>query len=1065
MNLIKTSIERPSAVISVVLMAIMFGLIALETIPIQLTPDINKPLITVETYWPGAAPAEVEREVTIRQEEVLKGINGLSDITSESQQGRARVRLEFEVGTNMDRALLLVSNRLDQVTGYPDEATEPNLKTAGANDNPIAWFIVSKQPGNTRPIHEYGDFVENIIKERIERVPGVGNLNIFGGSEREIEVVIKPEQLARYKLTVSDVVNALRQANAAISAGDVDEGKRRYVVRTEGELNTLDKIKAVVLRSVRDTRTGGLARVRVSDIAQVNFSYKKPTAKIRFLANPSIAFNAQRETGANVIETMEGIKEAVRELNESVIPEAGLKLTHVYDETVYIKSSVSLVRQNILVGGLLAIVILIVFLRSWRATLIVSIAIPVSIIGSFVAMAALGRSLNVISLAGLAFAVGMVVDAAIVVLENIYRLREQGKSAYVAAYEGAKQVWGAVFVSALTTVMVFIPVLITPLEVGQLFRDIAVAVSVSVLLSLIVSITVLPALANWLLGASDKKNNGNTQKFKPLKLPVIDQFANIFVTLVLGFTKEITKSRLKSLSVVIIVSVSATYAAWALLPKLEYLPEGNRNLMFGVVIPPPGYNLDTTEKIAKRMESEVRHLWASETGPESKPGEPPKIQRFFFVATRALTFIGAAAIEPQRAAELKPVLQKPIFKEPGTFAIINQVSLFGRGLTGGRKVELDITGPDLEKILQVAVRAAGKVAVNLPFQQGNQFRPVPGLEMGAPEVRVVPDRLRLADNGISALELGRSIDAFNDGLRAAEVTVGNSRIDLMLKGQVAKLPSTQGVGNLPVVTRTGQILPVSSIATVSITAGPTEIRHRERIRAVTLEISPTPAMPLEEALSIINTKVIDELKKEGIPAGVKLKISGTASKLTQTRDAMARDLLVAIVIVYLVMAILFESFMFPLIILLSVPIAAAGGVGGLALLNLYVMQPLDMLTLLGFVILVGIVVNNAILLVHQTLYHFKNDNMSADAAILEATRNRIRPIFMSTLTSIFGMLPLVLFPGAGSELYRGLGSVVLGGLSLSAILTLLIVPPMLSLFIRTEEKQTSVDTEPGKASA
>lgn len=1065
MNLIKTSIERPSAVISVVLMAVMFGLIALETIPIQLTPDINKPLITVETNWPGAAPAEVEREITIRQEEVLKGINGLSEITSESQQGRAQVRLEFEVGTNMDRALLLVSNRLDQVTGYPDEATEPNLKTAGANDSPIAWFIVSKKKGNKRPIHEYGDFIENVIKERIERVQGVGNLNVFGGSEREIEVLIKPEQLARYKLTVSDVVNVLRQANAAISAGDVDEGKRRYVVRTEGELNTLEKIRAVVLRSVRDANTGGLARVRVADIAQVNFSYKKPTAKIRFLGNPSIAFNAQRETGANVIETMDGIKEAVRELNQGVIPEAGLKLTHVYDETVYIKSSVSLVQQNILVGGLLAMAILIVFLRSWRATLIVSIAIPVSIIGSFVAMAALGRSLNVISLAGLAFAVGMVVDAAIVVLENIYRLREQGKPAYEAAYEGAKQVWGAVFVSALTTVMVFIPVLITPLEVGQLFRDIAVAVSVSVLLSLIVSITVLPALANWLLGASDKKNGGNVAKIKPIRIPVIDHFANGFVAFILGFTKTITRSRAKSLGVVIVVSIAATYSAWALLPKLEYLPEGNRNLMFGVVIPPPGYNLDTTEQIAKRMESEVRHLWASETGPESKPGEPPKIQRFFFVATRSLTFIGAAAMEPNRAAELKPVLQKPIFKEPGTFAIINQVSLFGRGLTGGRKVELDITGPNLEEILQVAVRAAGKVAVNLPFSKGNQFRPVPGLEMGAPEVRVVPDRLRLADNGISALELGRSIDAFNDGLRAAEVTVGNDRIDLMLKGQVEKLPSTQGVGNLPVVTKDGQILPVSSIATVSITAGPTEIRHRERTRAVTLEISPTAAMPLEEALNVIKTKVIEELKKEGMPAGVKLNIAGTASKLTQTRDAMARDLLVAIVIVYLVMAILFESFVFPLIILLSVPIAAAGGVAGLALLNLYVMQPLDMLTLLGFVILVGIVVNNAILLVHQTLHHLRNDNMSADAAILEATGNRIRPIFMSTLTSVFGMLPLVLFPGAGSELYRGLGSVVLGGLSLSAMLTLLIVPPMLSLFIRSEEKQTDTIVTSEKMSA
>ncbi len=267
MNLIRTAIERPSAVVSIVLMTIMFGLIALDTIPIQLTPDISKPVITVETYWGGAAPAEIEREITIRQEEVLKGINGLAEITSESQQGRARVRMEFEVSTNMDRALLLVSNRLDQLTGYPDEASEPTLKTAGAEDSPIAWFVISRQKGNERPVHEYGDFIKNVIKDRIERVNGVGGVNIFGGSDREIEVIIRPEELARYKLTVSDVVNSLRLANAAISAGDVDEGKRRYVIRTEGELNTIKKIQAVVLRSVRDETNGRLGRVTVKDIA------------------------------------------------------------------------------------------------------------------------------------------------------------------------------------------------------------------------------------------------------------------------------------------------------------------------------------------------------------------------------------------------------------------------------------------------------------------------------------------------------------------------------------------------------------------------------------------------------------------------------------------------------------------------------------------------------------------------------------------------------------------------------------------------------------------------------
>ncbi|MGI9500443.1 MAG: efflux RND transporter permease subunit, partial [Geminicoccaceae bacterium] len=814
MNLIRLSIERPSAVIAMVIMVLMFGFVALETIPVQLAPDVNRPLITVTTQWPGAAPAEVEREITIRQEEVLKGIPGLSEISSESEQGRARIRLEFAVGTRMDRALLLVSNRLDRVTSYPDEADEPTLRSAGAEDNAIAWFIITREAGNERPIHEYGDFVDNVVKDRIERVVGVGDVTIYGGSEREIEVVVEPELLARYGLTVSQVLDSLRRANAAISAGDVDEGKRRYVVRTEAELNTLDNIRHVVLRSIRDDDTGRLARVTVADIAEVNFAHKKPTAKIRLLGEDALAFNAKRETGANVIETMDGIAEAVEELNQTQVPGQGLILKQVYDETVYIKSSVNLVKQNIYIGGTLAALVLLLFLRSWRATLIVSLAIPVSVVGSFVAMAALGRSINVISLAGLAFAVGMVVDAAIVVLENIYRLREAGKPARVAAYEGTRQVWGAVLVSALTTVMVFIPILIMELEVGQLFRDIAVAISVSVLLSLLVSVTVLPALANRLLADPDKRNWGrilakwlkrfglpvpagkgkiplidldlskqrkkSLAKIAHLPLTMIDRFASDFVALVIRYTRYVTRNKRAALAVVLGVTVTTTLGAYIFLPKLEYLPDGNRNLMFGIVLPPPGYNLDTTTEIAKRIENEIRPLWKSESGPDAAWDEPPKIDRFFFVASRASTFLGAAAVDGTRASELKDVLAAPVFKEPGTFAIINQLSIFSRGLGGGRKIELDISGPDLETILQVALRATGRIMQLLPMEQGHQFRPNPGLELGAPEVRVKPDRLRLADNGVTARELGETVDTFNDGLRVIQVTVGNDRTDLML---------------------------------------------------------------------------------------------------------------------------------------------------------------------------------------------------------------------------------------------------------------------------------------------
>jgi HAE1 family hydrophobic/amphiphilic exporter-1 len=1050
MNLIKVAIERPIAVISAVIMVVLFGLVALQTIPIQLAPDVDRPVITVTTVWPGAAPAEVEREIINRQEEEMAGLEGLQEITARAEQGRARLTLEFDVATNMDRALLLLSNRLDRVSGYPEEANEPTLDTAGSDDNPLAWFIVTRAEGNDRPIHEYGDFVEDVVKDRIERVPGVSRVDIYGTSEREIQITVEPELLARYGLTVSDVIQALRAANASMSAGDVDESKRRYAIRVEGELNTLEAIRAVVVRSAEGRASGRLARVTVGEIAEVSFGYKKPVSNIRLLGEQAMAFNAKRETGANVIETMAGIAAAVDELSKRAIPGEGLVLRQVYDETVYINSAIDLVQQNIWIGGTLAAITLLLFLRSLRATLVVSLAIPVSVVGAFVAMAALGRSINVISLAGLAFAVGMVVDAAIVVLENIYRLRERGRPAGQAAYQGASQVWGAVLVSALTTVMVFIPILVMQLEVGQLFRDIAVAISVSVMLSLVVSVTVIPALSRYLLGS--RRGVPETSIVRT-RLPGVDWLAELFVAFVMGSMRRIVKNRAVALTVVAGVTLLAAAGAWQFLPKLEYLPEGNRNLVFGIIIPPPGYNLDTMTEIAEEIEGAIKPHWKTVSGPESEPGEPPKIERFFFVASRANTFLGAISVDPQRAGELIPVLRDPVFREPGTFGFISQPSIFGRGIGSGRKIELDISGPDLETILTVAGRAVRRVVQVLPLDQGNQLRPNPGLELGAPEVRVIPDRVRLADNGVTARELAETVDTFNDGLRVAEVTVGSSRLDLVLMGPEGNVVETQGIGNLPVVTSSGRIVPTSSLADVILTAGPTEIRHRERFRTVTLEIRPAPGVALESAIRQLRSEVMDPLTKEGLPPGIKLGISGTADKLDQTWDAMVIELLLALAIVYLVMAVLFESFVYPLIIMLSVPLAAAGGVGGLAVLNQFYFKSLDMLTLLGFVILIGIVVNNAILLVHQTLMLVRQEAMPPEAAILEATRNRIRPIFMSTLTSVFGMLPLVLFPGAGSELYRGLGSVVVGGLALSAMLTLLVIPPMLTILVGPLERR------------
>jgi HAE1 family hydrophobic/amphiphilic exporter-1 len=682
-----------------------------------------------------------------------------------------------------------------------------------------------------------------------------------------------------------------------------------------------------------------------------------------------------------------------------------------------------------------------------RATLIISIAIPVSVIGAFVAMALLGRSLNVISLAGIAFSVGMVVDAAIVVLENIYRYREKGEPANRAAFLGASQVWGAILASALTTVAVFAPLLILQLQAGQLFRDIAVAISVSVLLSLVVSITVIPVLAKTLLSRDDEK-----KIYSRVKIPIIDPLATAFVNGTLALISKIISQKPLAFFLAILICGITGFGTIYMLPKLDYLPDGNRNFIFGRIQPPSGFNLATTASVAKRIENEVKPLWSRVSGADSKPGDPPKIANFFFLAFRNFTLVGASAVDSSRAGELVPVLRQTIFKEPGMRGIIAQSSIFGRQIGGSRVINLNISGDNLDTILEISREADRMVRIAFPRREGNQVRPRPGLETDAPEVRVLPNLQRLAAAGLTAKDLGQTIDTLNDGTKILEINVGSKRLDLVLKGPEQAIRTTQGISSLPIVTATGIIVSADSLADIQVTVGPSEIRHMERARTVTLQIRPAKQIPLETAIGILQAEVIDKLRSKVLPEGIKLTLSGAAGDLTKTWNTMKLNLFVALVIVYLVLAVLFESLLFPLIILLSVPLATAGGVAGLRLLNTSVAQPLDMMTMLGFVILIGIVVNNAILLVDQTLQHLRQDGLAPREAILAATRSRMRPIFMSTLTSVFGLLPLVIFSGAGSELYRGLGSVVVGGLTLSALLTLAIIPLLLAVLLKPPVK-------------
>ncbi len=539
MNLIEACVHNPVKVAVGVLLVGLFGVIAVFRLPIELTPEVQRPTITVETRWPGASPEEVEREIVLEQEEQVRSVEGLTKLTSECLDSLARLTLEFEVGTDMAEALLKVNARLQQVVEYPENADRPVLKTANSADQPIAWFILRARVVSAEEIAKWQRahadrpelvaaveharvaassglrlarlkdaaaahpeatellpppievpklrrFVEDDIEVRFEQVPGVADSNVLGGMEDELQVVIDPRRLAARDLTIQDVRLALRGRNEDTSGGDFWEGKRRYVVRTLGRLRSVEEVENVVVAR-RDGRP-----VYVRDIGEVHLGFKKPDGLVRNFGASSIAINVQRQTGANVIAVMDGIRKVNAELNAGVLKAEHLQLEQVYDETEYIDSSIGLVQQNIVVGGSLTILVLLLFLRSPRSTLVLALAIPTSIVGTFLMLLLLGRSLNVISLAGLAFAVGMLVDNAVVVLENIFRHWQQGENRWKAAVNGAQEVWGAVVASTMTTLAVFLPVLFVQEEAGQLFRDIAIAISSAVGLSMIVSALVIP---------------------------------------------------------------------------------------------------------------------------------------------------------------------------------------------------------------------------------------------------------------------------------------------------------------------------------------------------------------------------------------------------------------------------------------------------------------------------------------------------------------------------------------------------------------------------------------------
>jgi HAE1 family hydrophobic/amphiphilic exporter-1 len=1036
MDPIRFSIEKPVTVIVGIILVVLFGWIGLTSLPYQLSPTVIEPEITVTTTWAGATPYEIEREIIEEQEKILKGIPGLLEMESTSSNSRGTVTLKFSIGTEVDGVLLRVSNKLDEVRSYPENVDKPVISATGAATSPVIWMVLRTREGNSNSTYTYRTYFENNIRQYLERTEGVADLFIGGGIAREMHIIVKPERLAAYGLTITDLINILRAENINISAGTLGVGRRDYRIRAVAEFKSPEDIENIVLRST------GYQRIKVADVAVVKFGYEKINAAVLHRGQEGIAIGIKPEPNANILELSDRIEAVVHWLNTEKLVTEKIFLDWVYDQRRYIRGAISLVRQNILLGGTLAVIVLLIFLRSFTSTIIVGTAIPISIIGTFIFMNLLGRNLNVVSLAGIAFAVGMLIDSAIVVMENIDRHRNMGKSAFKAAYEATREVWGAILASTLTTIAVFLPVVFMQEEAGQLFRDIAIAVTSAVGLSLFVSVSVIPMFSKQLFSFRQRKQRaGKSKSFLGSGGLLVEQG-------IMWLVRLVTKNWMTRAATVLSLCTLSIYGATLLLPKMEYLPQGNRNFILNILIPPPGLSFDERKSIGEH----IYRINGPNFGKDSNGF--PGIKDMFYVGAEQIMLFGVISTHEQRARELIPLMMRTIYSIPGMYGISLQVGVFQTSLGRGRSVEIDISGDDLNRIVQVAGMLFGAIKKEIPQAQ---IRPVPSLELLFPEVQIIPERDRVKAAGMTARDFGVAIDVLMDGRQIGEFKQeGQKKIDLVLKASEKDISTPERLYHSLIAIPGGKVVPVSSLSRLERTAGLTQIRHLERQRTITLQVTPPASLPLQEAMEIIKSKVVTPLSGQAVLRGVDIGQSGVADKLTATRKSLQWNFILAAAIAYLLMAALFGNFIYPFIIMFTLPLAAVGGLLGLKLVNLLIAdQALDILTMLGFVILIGVVVNNAILIVHQSLNNVRFHNMPYREAVLESTRSRLRPIYMSAATSIFGMLPLVLVPGPGSEFYRGLGSVVLGGLAVSTIFTVFVIPALLMFVIRMEKTKSS----------
>ncbi|CAM3283682.1 efflux RND transporter permease subunit [Shewanella violacea] len=1068
MSIITTSVRRPVTVWMFMLAVVLFGMVGFSRLAVKLLPDLSYPTITIRTLYVGAAPVEIEQLVSKPIEEAAGIVKGLRKISSISRSGMSDVVLEFEWGTDMDMASLDVREKLDTII-LPLDVKKPLLLRFNPNLDPIVRLALSVPDASDNELKQMRTYAEEELKRQLESLTGVAAVRLSGGLQQEVHILLNQEKLTQLNLNADKIRKRIAEENINLSAGKVVQGDKEYLVRTLNQFNSLEELGQIIV--YRDAQT----LVRLFEVAEVVDAHKERNDITRIGDQESIELAIYKEGDANTVAVARKVNAAIKQLNDNQVKS---ELTVIYDQSEFIESAVSEVTSSALIGSLLSMLVIYLFLKDIIPTLIISISIPFSVIATFNMMYFADISLNIMSLGGIALAVGLLVDNAIVVLENIDRCRSLGMSKLEAAVTGTKEVSGAIFASTLTTLAVFVPLVFVDGVAGALFSDQALTVTFALLASLLVALTTIPMLASREgikslppLLAKEKKLAPET-KIGKLKhysatvfsFPFIVLFSYLpsaLLTLALMFGRLLSwftglfmrplsqgfnwcyhkleaiyhlllalalRFRVMTLSIAILITLGAA----SLVPKLgmELIPPMNQGEFYVEILLPPGTEVSETDKILRRLalsikgREDVKHAYSQAgsgglmTSDTSRGGE--NWGRLQVVLTDPDAFDAVASVlrtTSMRIPELEAQIQHP---ELFSFKTPLEIELIGYDLT-----QLKQTANDLVDALSESDRFADLKS---------------SLRDGQPEISIRFDHQRLAALGMDAPTVANRIAQRIGGTVASQYTVRDRKVDILVRSELDERDQISDIGAMIINPDSSHPIALSAVADVTLKLGPSAINRisQQRVAIVSANL----------AYGDLNEAVLEArniLAKQTLPTSIQARFGGQNEEMEHSFQSLQIALVLAIFLVYLVMASQFESLLHPLLILIAVPMAVGGSVLGLFITGTH----LSVVVFIGLIMLAGIVVNNAIVLVDR-INQLRQEGKEKMAAISEAAKSRLRPIIMTTMTTALGLSPMAFGLGDGSEVRAPMAITVIFGLILSTLLTLVVIPVLYALFDRKQ---------------